>query len=308
MRFARRTPMTMVLALLVVVSPLHRFGTEAASASETCPTALVCTSNPPSTPPAPTPPVAPAPAPAPPPSTTTTTAPPAPAQPSQADAISTLLGKVNHERTSRGLPALELRADVSQIAAAWSVHLADVGTLSHNDEYFSSATRHRLGGRALGENVARNTSIGGAHTSLMKSPHHRDNILDARFLVIGLGVELRNGSWFITEDFLQPARPARPATAARRSAAASSLPTPHAATPVAATLADATAPPTTESPRTRLTIASTSQPIALPTATLGASLAGPGDRPEAGAAAVAVATVAAACLRVRRRRSSATAR
>jgi uncharacterized protein YkwD len=171
----------------------------------------------------PQPPVAPAPAdPQPEPATTTTTAAPPQAQPapSSADARATLLARMNRDRAEQHLPALTERADVDAVAAGWSSHLADAGALSHNDEYFSAASRQRLDGRALGENVAQNGSPEGAHDALMASPHHRANILDARFTVVGLGAELRNGSWWITEDFLQPRDPGSAGAAAPAPSAA----------------------------------------------------------------------------------------
>ena len=147
--------------------------------------------------------------------------PESPATESPAAATASLLRMLNDERSSRGLPTFTLRSDVSEIAMSWSRHLAAAGKLSHNDAYFTSDTRRRLGARALGENVAMNPTIAAAHKALMESPHHRDNILDRRFLVIGLGVEYKNG-WWVTENFLQPvnapaahAAPAAPASAPR---------------------------------------------------------------------------------------------
>jgi hypothetical protein len=39
----------------------------------------------------------------------------------------------------------------------------------------------------------------------MASAPHRANMLDARFVVVGIAAELRDGSWWVTQDFLQPA-------------------------------------------------------------------------------------------------------
>ena len=124
---------------------------------------------------------------------------------SSTDITADLLVMLNQERSSRGLPLFTRHADVDQVAAGWSDHLADEGQLSHNDAYFSAQSRRDHGGRALGENVAMDSEAQPAHEHLMASPHHRDNILDARFTVIGLGATYRDGRWWITEDFLQPA-------------------------------------------------------------------------------------------------------
>jgi hypothetical protein len=79
-----------------------------------------------------------------------------------------------------------------------------------------------------------------AHDHLMASPHHRDNILDARFTVVGLGATYRDGSWWITEDFLQPAAAPRGHEVARSLPAA---PPPAKAAPPSTVTARTPAPP-----------------------------------------------------------------
>ena len=137
-------------------------------------------------------------------SPTTTAAPrPAPTM-TPAQAAARLLALVNRERTDRGLPPVDARSDVSSIAMRWSAAMARRGELSHNDAYFSSATRRKLDARALGENVARAADVESAHRALMASEHHRANVLDRRFTVAGFGAELANGSWWFTQNFVQP--------------------------------------------------------------------------------------------------------
>jgi hypothetical protein len=177
-------------------------------------------------------------------STTSTTAPPQEA----ADPVQTMLGYLNDERRANGLPLFTLRGDVTEIAGGWSRHMADVQAMSHNDEYFSDATRSRLNGWALGENVATSPALRRAHEALMASAPHRQNVLDARFVVVGIGAVHAGGRWWITEDFLQP----RPAPAAP---AAAPAPAPPAAAPSrpavpAAMSAPRTPPPTAVAPVT----------------------------------------------------------
>jgi uncharacterized protein YkwD len=176
---------------------------------------------------------------------------PAPAQPSQrsaAEITADLLTLMNRERAARGLPLFSRRDDVDGVAAGWSDHLADAGELSHNDAYFTPESRRRLGGRALGENVARDAEAAPAHEHLMASPHHRDNILDARFTVVGLGATYRHGSWWITQDFLQPASPA-PSREIARSAGGPTRSTPtRTATAAPTTTAAPVAPPVAAEP------------------------------------------------------------
>lgn len=121
-----------------------------------------------------------------------------------AQAAARLLALVNRERTERGLSPVEARDDVSSIAMRWSAAMARRGELSHNDAYFSRDTRRKLDARLLGENVARAADVERAHHALMASEHHRANVLDRRFTVIGVGAELANGSWWFTQNFVQP--------------------------------------------------------------------------------------------------------
>lgn len=103
---------------------------------------------------------------------------------------------VNAERVQRDIQPLTQRGDVTDIAMRWSGSMAQAGELSHNDAYFSNESRRRLDARALGENVARASTIDQAHQALMASEHHRDNILDARFSAVGIGAVFRDGSWW----------------------------------------------------------------------------------------------------------------
>ena len=117
-----------------------------------------------------------------------------------------LLELVNAERTSRGLQALSLRADVVAIANPHSTAMASRRTIWHNDAYFAPSTRSSLSAKLLGENVAMNANLEDAHRRLMNSPHHRDNILDGRFSQAGFSVVSdQAGALYVTENFLTPA-------------------------------------------------------------------------------------------------------
>lgn len=161
--------------------------------------------------PAPAPASQPAPAPAPQPAPAPAPAPaPGPAQPGTIaevpGAAGRLLELVNAERTSRGLQALSMRADVVSIAHPHSAAMAAKRSIWHNDSYFSASTRNGLGAKLLGENVAMNSSLEDAHRRLMNSPHHRDNILDGRFSQAGFSVvHDQAGQLYVTENFLTPA-------------------------------------------------------------------------------------------------------
>ncbi|HEX4905503.1 MAG TPA: CAP domain-containing protein [Acidimicrobiales bacterium] len=141
--------------------------------------------------------------PAPPPSTSTSSTSTTLRTLAPAEAAARLLVLLNHERERAGLARLALRDDVAAIASGWTRSMARVGRLSHNDEYFTKRTRGRLDARRLGENVAYGGDVDRVHRALMASTPHRANILDSRFGIIGIGAELHDGTWWVTEDFVQ---------------------------------------------------------------------------------------------------------
>jgi uncharacterized protein YkwD len=154
--------------------------------------------------------------------------PPTGATATSPDNTARLLELVNRERAATGAPTLVLRSDLSGIAGDFSQRMAEQGRIWHNDDYFTIATMERLGARLVGENVAINSSIDGAHEALMESPRHRANILDADFTLVGIGVaQNADGFLFVTQDFLAPREP--DAGHAASKPAATPGPTPDAA-------------------------------------------------------------------------------
>ena len=124
-----------------------------------------------------------------------------------------LLVLVNLDRGAAGLPPMELRADVYELAAEHSRRMAAAGDIFHNDAYFTPGVRQQLGARSLGENVAMNKSAEDAHRRLMLSPGHRANLMNPKFTVVGFAfARTADGMGYFTQDFVEPtaARPALP--------------------------------------------------------------------------------------------------
>lgn len=103
-----------------------------------------------------------------------------------------MLAMVNNERTKRGLPALVWNPNIVPVARAhakdmWERHYfshyspegADVG-----DRLGAAGIKYRI----AGENLALAPTLTTAHTGLMNSEGHRENILDTRFKKVGIGV------------------------------------------------------------------------------------------------------------------------
>src|SRR5688572_27849118 len=88
----------------------------------------------------------------------------------EATPVQQLLSLMNAERAAVGAPPLVLRDDLTDIAGSWSVSMAGTGVLAHNDAYFSSDVRRRIGPGARAENVAYAGDIPSIHRVLMASP------------------------------------------------------------------------------------------------------------------------------------------
>lgn len=213
-------------------------------------------------------------------------------------AVSRLLDLMNGERRQAGLPLFSLRADVSAVSGPHSEAMAAKGTIWHNDGYFTTATRRRLGARLLGENVARNPDIDDAHRRLMNSPGHRANVLDRRFTVVGLAVyHDGRGNLYVTQNFVQPDRGPAPASATVGRPGPAGAPSPSGPPTTASPM-----PPPAPEPAPAVVLAETSEPEMLDVTPARATRPEDGDRPTAAVLAgmLAVLLAAAAVVRVHR--------
>lgn len=131
--------------------------------------------------------------------------PPATASASTRTAEETFVDKINAERRKAGLKSLVESAQMSRIARGWSKRMATGEGLAHNP-YRSAQVQGPW--RRLGENVGVSRSGGSEsemvnrlHAALMKSSGHRKNIL-GQYNQVGIGVVVRNGSMWVTQNFL----------------------------------------------------------------------------------------------------------
>ena len=131
--------------------------------------------------------------------------------------------RVNSEREAVGRSSLRLASDLTKIARAHSVRMADRNHLHHNPNLATEVT----GWTALAENVGRGGSIGSIHTALMDSKAHRSNILDGRMTEMGIGVERRGTTVWVTQIFRRPTSPSsapRPLCTTQTAASVTTLP------------------------------------------------------------------------------------
>ena len=100
---------------------------------------------------------------------------------------------VNQERTKNGLSALTVDLEVARVAGIKSQDMADNNYFSHNSPTYGSPfdmlKNFGVSYLQAGENLAGNSTVERAHTALMNSSGHRQNILNADFTHIGIGVK-----------------------------------------------------------------------------------------------------------------------
>lgn len=118
---------------------------------------------------------------------------------------SEMLGYINAERAKAGAAPLTLSQSLSNGAYLKSKDMAVNGYFDHNSPTYGSPfdMMKSLGitYSTAGENIAKNTSVKGAHDAFMNSPGHRANILNANFAKIGLGFYQSGGYLYVTQWF-----------------------------------------------------------------------------------------------------------
>lgn len=107
---------------------------------------------------------------------------------------------VNIERSRAGLHALTVRSDIVTVARNHSREMADEWRLYHNPDYTTQIT----GWQRVSENVGFGPNVIRIHDALMASEGHRRNILDDRVTEIGVGVVVKDGRVWVTQNFRRP--------------------------------------------------------------------------------------------------------
>jgi len=123
-----------------------------------------------------------------------------------ADAETELLDLANESRQQAGLPPLRMDQSLTEAAREHAERMVKNAQLEHRFageppllERIAQVSTLRLD--RAGENVAYHLSAEQAHTALMLSPHHRDNLLDSGFNVAGMAAIWSGGRLYVVEDF-----------------------------------------------------------------------------------------------------------
>jgi uncharacterized protein YkwD len=115
-----------------------------------------------------------------------------------------LLKEINMSREEFGLKEVIISNELNTLAQNHSDDMAENNYFGHVNLYNETPEDRR---KSLGittpvsENIARDISIGFAHFGLMRSATHRKNILTEEWERVGLGITLKDGYLFITEEF-----------------------------------------------------------------------------------------------------------
>ncbi|MBS3976801.1 MAG: hypothetical protein KGZ75_08795 [Syntrophomonadaceae bacterium] len=114
---------------------------------------------------------------------------------------------VNQERANRGLPPFKVNLTLTKLARMKSQDLLDNNYFAHYSPTYGSAydmmRREGIRFRYAAENLARHSSLSGAHYSLMASSGHRSKILGKNYSEIGIGiVRTPRGGVIVTQMFV----------------------------------------------------------------------------------------------------------
>ena len=114
-----------------------------------------------------------------------------------------VVSAINADRVAAGLPALTLVGDLSVVARQHSARMADAESLHHNPDLADDIERWER----VGENVGRSPSVDAVHAAFLASPSHEANILDPGFTEVGIAVDERDGTLWVTQLFREPSAP-----------------------------------------------------------------------------------------------------
>jgi uncharacterized protein YkwD len=115
---------------------------------------------------------------------------------------------INALRASRGLPALELSAELVRKARRWAATMAAARRIWHSGISVGISSHWRK----LGENVGMGGSQPSLHAAFVASPRHLENLVDPAFRHVGIGVVHARNLRFVSQVFMQRAWMARRAT------------------------------------------------------------------------------------------------
>ncbi|MBM3674105.1 MAG: CAP domain-containing protein [Actinobacteria bacterium] len=108
------------------------------------------------------------------------------------------VNRINALRAANGRGGLTVHSVLVAKAQAWADHMAATRSLVHS-RLTDGIT---VSWRKLGENIGRGPSVTSVHNALVASPAHFNNMVDAQFRYIGVGVSYGGGQLYVVEVFM----------------------------------------------------------------------------------------------------------
>ncbi|HZI39303.1 MAG TPA: CAP domain-containing protein [Acidimicrobiia bacterium] len=125
--------------------------------------------------------------------------------------VQDLTAMTNADRMAQGLRALSTADDLQRVAQSKADEMARTKRLAHSTGLGTKVS----GWQRLGENVGRGPTLQEIETAFMASPSHRQNILDAGFTQLGVGVAYDGKDYlYVAVIFRQPSGATASATPA----------------------------------------------------------------------------------------------
>lgn len=116
-----------------------------------------------------------------------------------------MLQLINRERTSRGLAPLVMDARLVRSARLKSQDMADNSYFAHQSPRYGPPSAmisdQGISYHIAGENLAAAGSVADAHSGLMGSPGHRQNLLQPQYTMIGIGIVKSGSGLLVTQHF-----------------------------------------------------------------------------------------------------------
>jgi uncharacterized protein YkwD len=123
---------------------------------------------------------------------------PAPAGASPGADRSDFVAALNRSRAElRNAAPLRPAADLDAVAERHAAAMAARGSIFHNPELGRQVERWE----SVGENVGVGPDVATLHQAFLDSPAHRTNLLDDRYLEVGIGIVERGGHLWVVEVF-----------------------------------------------------------------------------------------------------------
>ena len=128
-----------------------------------------------------------------------------------------LFGYINSERIREHLNVLTWDDALYRVALEHSKDMASTGQTEHkgtdNSEPYERVERAGIYSSRTGENIARDINVVSAHTMLMQSLYHRENILEPDYTHAAVAIVKKKEFLYVTELFIHKINEYQPAEA-----------------------------------------------------------------------------------------------